>query len=114
MASNDIAATHSVVQVASLGPVAAALARCGMPLTSNDLMILRGAYAPPWYRDPMGTASWSKSGQRPPRMPHPALDRRGSKARRGSHGRELPVRGEDDVPAPSRPFGVLSLPRTGL
>ena len=41
-ASNDIAATHSVVQVSSLGPVAAALARRGLPLTSDDLMILDG------------------------------------------------------------------------
>ena len=39
-ASNDIAATHSVVQVASLGPTAAALARRGTPLAGDDLMIL--------------------------------------------------------------------------
>jgi catechol 2,3-dioxygenase-like lactoylglutathione lyase family enzyme len=41
-ASNDITATHSVVRVASLGPVAAALARRGTPLTGDDLMILSG------------------------------------------------------------------------
>ena len=41
-ASNDIAATHSVVQVASLDATAAALARCGTPLSSDDLMILHG------------------------------------------------------------------------
>ena len=41
-ASNDITATHSVVRVASLGPIAAALARRGSPLTGDDLMILSG------------------------------------------------------------------------
>jgi catechol 2,3-dioxygenase-like lactoylglutathione lyase family enzyme len=41
-ASNDIAATHSVVQVASLDATARALARCGRPLSSDDLMTLYG------------------------------------------------------------------------
>ena len=41
-ASNDIAATHSVVRVASLDVTAAALARRGTPLAGHDLMILRG------------------------------------------------------------------------
>ncbi len=41
-ASNDIVATHSAVRVASLDATAAALVRCGTPLTSDDLMILRG------------------------------------------------------------------------
>jgi len=41
-ASNDIAATHSVLQVASLNATAAALARRGAPLTGDDLMILHG------------------------------------------------------------------------
>jgi catechol 2,3-dioxygenase-like lactoylglutathione lyase family enzyme len=41
-ASNDIVATHCVVQVASLGATAAALARQGTPLTTKDLMILPG------------------------------------------------------------------------
>jgi len=41
-ASNDIAATHSVVQVASLGETADAVARCGRPLSSDDLMTLHG------------------------------------------------------------------------
>jgi catechol 2,3-dioxygenase-like lactoylglutathione lyase family enzyme len=41
-ASNDIAATHSVVQVASLDATARALARFGMPLSSRDLMTLDG------------------------------------------------------------------------
>lgn len=41
-ASNDIAATHSVVRVASLDATAAALARCGRPLAGEDLMILQG------------------------------------------------------------------------
>ena len=41
-ASNDIAATHSVVQVASLRATAAALARHGTPLTGDDLMMLHG------------------------------------------------------------------------
>ena len=41
-ASNDIAATHCVVQVASLGATACALARCGRPLSSDDLMTLYG------------------------------------------------------------------------
>ena len=41
-ASNDIAATHSVVQVASLDATAAALARRGTPLADHDLMILHG------------------------------------------------------------------------
>jgi catechol 2,3-dioxygenase-like lactoylglutathione lyase family enzyme len=40
-ASNDIAATHSVVQVASLEATVTALARCGRPVTAGDLMILR-------------------------------------------------------------------------
>jgi catechol 2,3-dioxygenase-like lactoylglutathione lyase family enzyme len=41
-ASNDIAATHSVVQVASLDATADALARCGTPLSGDDLMTLHG------------------------------------------------------------------------
>jgi len=41
-ASDDIAATHSVVQVVSLGAVAAAAARHGTPVRSDDLMTLRG------------------------------------------------------------------------
>jgi catechol 2,3-dioxygenase-like lactoylglutathione lyase family enzyme len=41
-ASNDIAATHSVVQVASLDAVEAALARHGIPLASDDLMTMHG------------------------------------------------------------------------
>jgi len=41
-ASNDIAATHSVVQVASLDVTAAALGRCGTSLTGDGLMVLRG------------------------------------------------------------------------
>jgi catechol 2,3-dioxygenase-like lactoylglutathione lyase family enzyme len=41
-ASNDITATHSVVRVASLSALAAALAREGRPLTGDDLMMLRG------------------------------------------------------------------------
>ena len=44
-ASNDITATHSVIRVASLGTAAAALARRGTPLASDDLMILRGGIA---------------------------------------------------------------------
>ena len=41
-ASNDIVATHSVVQVASLDATAAALARHGAPLGDDDLMTLQG------------------------------------------------------------------------
>ena len=41
-ASNDIAATHSVVRVASLDATAAALERHGTPLTGDTLMVLRG------------------------------------------------------------------------
>ena len=41
-ASNDIAATHSAVRVASLDATAAALARRGTPLTNDDLMTLYG------------------------------------------------------------------------
>jgi catechol 2,3-dioxygenase-like lactoylglutathione lyase family enzyme len=41
-ASNDIAATHSVVRVASLDATAAALARYGMPLADDDIAILHG------------------------------------------------------------------------
>jgi catechol 2,3-dioxygenase-like lactoylglutathione lyase family enzyme len=41
-ASNDITATHCVVRVASLDATAAALAGLGVPLTGDDLMILRG------------------------------------------------------------------------
>jgi catechol 2,3-dioxygenase-like lactoylglutathione lyase family enzyme len=41
-ASNDIAATYSVVQVGSLGLTAEALARRGRPLTEHDRMILSG------------------------------------------------------------------------
>jgi catechol 2,3-dioxygenase-like lactoylglutathione lyase family enzyme len=41
-ASNDIAATHAAVRVASLDEAAAALTRRGTPLADNDLMILRG------------------------------------------------------------------------
>src|SRR5262249_2370746 len=66
-ASNDILATHCAVRVGSLGATAAALARRGTPLADHDLMILRGAYAPPWYPDLTATASWWKSGPRPRR-----------------------------------------------
>ena len=41
-ASNDIVATHSVIRVASLDVIAAALVRRGTPLAGRDLMILRG------------------------------------------------------------------------
>jgi catechol 2,3-dioxygenase-like lactoylglutathione lyase family enzyme len=41
-ASNDIAATHCAVRVASLDETVAALARRGRPLAGDDLMILRG------------------------------------------------------------------------
>ena len=41
-ASNDIVATHSVVRVASLDAIAAALARRGVPVAGRDFMILRG------------------------------------------------------------------------
>jgi catechol 2,3-dioxygenase-like lactoylglutathione lyase family enzyme len=41
-ASNDIVATHSVVRVASLDVIAAALARRGTPLADRDRMTLRG------------------------------------------------------------------------
>jgi catechol 2,3-dioxygenase-like lactoylglutathione lyase family enzyme len=41
-ASNDIAATHSVVHVASLDTTAGALARCGTPLAQHARMTLRG------------------------------------------------------------------------
>jgi catechol 2,3-dioxygenase-like lactoylglutathione lyase family enzyme len=40
-ASDDIVATHSVVRVASLDEVAAALARRGTPLADHDRMVLR-------------------------------------------------------------------------
>ncbi|MFJ9582643.1 VOC family protein [Streptomyces acidicola] len=39
-AGNDIAATYSVVQVASLDATGAALARCGMPLADDDIVTL--------------------------------------------------------------------------
>jgi catechol 2,3-dioxygenase-like lactoylglutathione lyase family enzyme len=41
-ASNDIVATHCVVRVSSLDATAAALARCGAPLTETDFMALNG------------------------------------------------------------------------
>jgi catechol 2,3-dioxygenase-like lactoylglutathione lyase family enzyme len=41
-ASNDITATHCVVRVASLDATAAALARHGIPLDDDNLMILHG------------------------------------------------------------------------
>ncbi|HEX6519730.1 MAG TPA: VOC family protein [Streptosporangiaceae bacterium] len=41
-ASNDIAATHSAIQVASLDATIAALARRGTPLAVDNLMTLRG------------------------------------------------------------------------
>jgi hypothetical protein len=40
IASNDIVATHSVLQVASVDATAAALARWGTPLADRDLMLL--------------------------------------------------------------------------
>jgi catechol 2,3-dioxygenase-like lactoylglutathione lyase family enzyme len=40
-AGNDIAATHSVVRVASLDTTATALARSGAPLSGNDIVVLR-------------------------------------------------------------------------
>ncbi len=44
-ASNDIAATHSVIRVASLDATLAALARYGMPSTGYDPMTLHGGPA---------------------------------------------------------------------
>ena len=41
-ASNDITATYSAVRVASLDKTAAALARHGVPVADDDLMVLRG------------------------------------------------------------------------
>jgi catechol 2,3-dioxygenase-like lactoylglutathione lyase family enzyme len=41
-ASNDIAATHCAVRVASLDATATALARRGTPLAGDDLMLLHG------------------------------------------------------------------------
>jgi catechol 2,3-dioxygenase-like lactoylglutathione lyase family enzyme len=41
-ASNDILATHCALRVASLDATAAALARCGRPVTDDHLMTLRG------------------------------------------------------------------------
>jgi catechol 2,3-dioxygenase-like lactoylglutathione lyase family enzyme len=41
-ASNDVAATHSVVHVASLEATVKALAHCGKPVSSGDLMSLEG------------------------------------------------------------------------
>ncbi len=40
--SNDITATHCVIKVGSLDAAAVALARHGIPLSDDDLMILRG------------------------------------------------------------------------
>jgi catechol 2,3-dioxygenase-like lactoylglutathione lyase family enzyme len=40
-AGNDIAATHSVVRVASPDATAAALARCGTRLSDDDIVVLR-------------------------------------------------------------------------
>lgn len=53
--SNGIVATHSVMRVASLDAVAAALALRGPP---PGFMTLRGGCGPPWSPDPTGTASW--------------------------------------------------------
>ena len=41
-ASNDILATHCALRVASLDATAAALTRCGTPVTDDHLMTLRG------------------------------------------------------------------------
>jgi catechol 2,3-dioxygenase-like lactoylglutathione lyase family enzyme len=43
--SNDIAATHSAIEVPSLNATAAALAQWGHPLTGDDFMTLRGGTA---------------------------------------------------------------------
>lgn len=43
--SNDIAATHSAIEVPSLKASAAALARWGQPLTGDDFMTLHGGTA---------------------------------------------------------------------
>lgn len=53
-ASNDIAATHSVVRVASLDATAAALERHGTPLTGDTLMVLRGGRRAGLIRGPDG------------------------------------------------------------
>ena len=54
IASNDLVATHCVVQVASLDATAAALARRGTPLTGHDLMILRGGVRAALVSEPDG------------------------------------------------------------
>jgi catechol 2,3-dioxygenase-like lactoylglutathione lyase family enzyme len=53
-AGNDIVATHSVVRVASLDAIAAALARRGTPLAGHDRMVLRGGMRAALVKGPDG------------------------------------------------------------
>lgn len=67
-ASNDIAATHSVVHVASLDATTDALARCGMPLPGHARMTLEGDIPAALVSGPDGHRFLVE--QRVPRMRH--------------------------------------------
>jgi hypothetical protein len=68
-ASNDIAATHSVVKVASLEATTAALAGCGLPVADDDIMVLREGTRAALVRGPWGhrflVEEGTRSGQTP-------------------------------------------------
>jgi catechol 2,3-dioxygenase-like lactoylglutathione lyase family enzyme len=88
-ASNDIVATHCVVQVASLDATAAALARRGTPLADDDLMILRGGIRAALVSGPDGHrfVAEEQAEITPKSRRAPARSARARRRRRGPAGR---------------------------
>ena len=84
-ASNDILATHCALRVASLDATAAALTRCGTPLTDDHLMTLRGGIRAALVPGPDG---------------HRFLVEERPAAQRGVHGLEVKAA---TFPEPRRP-----------
>jgi catechol 2,3-dioxygenase-like lactoylglutathione lyase family enzyme len=70
-ASNDVAATHSVVQVRSLDATVDALARCGKPVSSDDLMSLEGGIPAALVTGPDGHRFLVEEHPVPPEAVHP-------------------------------------------
>jgi len=99
-ASNDIAATHSVVRVASLDVTAAALERSGTPLTGDGLMVLRGGVRAALISGPDGHRFLVEE-----QPPVPGLLPVSGSPRFGEPGRPAAVRqaGTPDAPPSARP-----------
>jgi hypothetical protein len=91
-ASNDIAATHSVVEVASLDATARALAQLGTPLSDDDLMTLRGDITAALITGPDGHRFLVEERRAMPQQPQNALGLTSRVLRaQGKPGRTRPV-----------------------